>query len=171
MIRTLLVTLGLVAAFALPAIYFTPDQFREWLSYGLIVAACIGLLRWLPAATRVYVERAGERSSLGILGVVVVLASICFWQVYAVYNIRADRPDWLLQTHIFNAIVYLMLIGVVLFVTASKFHGETPTRAGKTATAIIATLGLFFTSAGPMVLKFIGGLLQSLLSLLAHVFP
>lgn len=148
MIKTILVTAGILLAFLVPASVFTADQLREWLSYGLIVACVIGIARWLPAAWEVFTQRAGERSSLGIIGVVVLLAAIAANQIYAVSFLKLDRPTWLRETQTLNTIVYVMLIGAVLFVTVTRFDGEKPTRTSRLFTAAIAFIGLLFTSIG-----------------------
>ncbi len=167
MIRTLLVTAGLVAAFLIPAYFVEREVFREWLAYGLLVACFIGLVRWVPAAWTVYRKRASERPSLGILGVVVLLSSIAVWQIYTLYNLRAGEPVWHKATDIFNAIVYCLLLGAALFVFASKFDGEQPSRVGKTVAGSMAVLGLFFHSFGQVVLSKLGAIIQAL----GHVFP
>ncbi len=158
MIRTLAITLGLVAGFIGPAYFLEPDRLREILSALLIVLCLIGLVRWGPAAFEVYSKRAGERASMGILGVVVLLAAIAMNQAFVITNIRfnPDRPP---TTHLLNAIIYLLLIGTALFVTATRFEGERPTRVGRSMMALIAVIGLLFTSVGAKLLGWIAAIL------------
>lgn len=165
MIKTIAITAVLACMFFISTILLPPDRLREVLSSGLIVACLMGVYRWGGAALEVYRKRAGERSSLGIIGVVLMLAAIAANQGYAILFVRLGRPDWLIAQNYLNAIIFVLLVAAALFVTSTRFDGEKPTPTSGAITALIAVLGIMLTSVGGFIVKFLAGAVQALVHL------
>jgi hypothetical protein len=161
MFRSFLFVVLAMVVFSVPALFIDPDNMTEILSAGLFIACLVGIWRWGPAAVRVALSGAKTRESWGIIAVVGLLFSLAVQRVYSVVFINFDRPEWLTTLHISPFITYMMMIAVVLFISATTFPGEKPTRLGGIAAAIIAFVGVLASHFGPMVLAKLGGLWQA----------
>lgn len=165
MTRTIAVSLAILAAFWIPASFLASDAMTNILRPALFIASAYGIVRWGDAAFRVYFDRAGERSSLGILGIVLTLAGIALASVYSVVFIALERPIWLREMQISNFLTFVTFIGVCLFTVSSRYEGERPTRLSGIAAACIAGFGVLFSSLGPLVISKI----VAILSAIAHM--
>lgn len=170
MTRVLFITMALFLAFIGAALFITADAMTEALSAAVFIAAGLGIYRWGSAAWRVYFRGALTTESWGILGIVLFLFAEASSRVYTVAYINLDRPEYLQLLHISPFIVYAKLIALGLFIAATKFEGEKPTKLGTFAAAAVAFFGLMLTTIGPLVgakvAAFIAGLCKAL-----WVFP
>lgn len=156
MVKPTLIALGLLAAFILSAIFVPADPLTEILSAGVFIASCFGLWRWTPAAWRNFASGANTETAWGLIGVVVLLLALAIQRVYSVFYIALDRPEALTVLHVSPFITYLVLIALVLFIAATKFQGEHPTKITGLLAAVIAFFGVLLSSALPyFVAKFV----------------
>lgn len=148
------------------SLFIPPDNMTEVLSAGVTVAAGYGLYRWGPAALRAFARGAKTAEEQGVIGVTLLLASIIAMRIYSVVYINLGRPEYLQLLHISPFIVYVTLIALILFIAATRYEGEKPTRLGSVAAALVAFMAVGFSSLGP----FIASKLGAIISLIAHAF-
>lgn len=151
MARPILVSLGLIAIFVLTALFIPADPMTEILSAGVFIASCFGLWRWAPAAWRNFISGARTETAWGLIGVVVLLTALAVQRAYSVLYIALDRPDSFTLLHVSPFITYMVLVALVLFIAATKFQDERPTRITGVIAAGIAFFGVLLSAAGPMV--------------------
>jgi hypothetical protein len=164
MFRSFLFVISALVVFSVPALLIPPDDMTEILSAGLFIACLFGIWRWGPAAVRAIMDGAKTRESWGIIAIVGLLSALAMQRVYSVVFINLERPVWMTTLHISPFITYLMMIAVVLFISATTFPGEKPTKLGGVAAAFIAFVGVVASHLGPSLLGKVGGLWQAFLS-------
>lgn len=156
MLRPILITLGLIAGFVLCSLFIVADTLTEILSAGVFIASCFGLWRWMPAAWRNYREGAATETAWGLIGIVVLLLALAAQRVYSVVYIQLDRPEAFQLLHVSPFITYMVLVALILFIAATKFPGEKPTRLSGSIAAIITFVGVLLSAAGPLLARTIG---------------
>lgn len=144
-------TAALIAVFVAISLFVPSDTMNEALRAGVFVAACWGIMRWGPAAWRVYFRGAQTTESWGILGIALFLSAEAAQSVYAVVYLNLDRPEWMQLLHVSPFLVYVKLIALSLFIAATRFPGEKPSKVGTVGAALLAFLGLMLTATGPKI--------------------
>lgn len=161
--KPFLVTLGALLAFIATALFVDPDTMTEVLSIAVLFAAAWGLVRWGAAAGRAYVRGASTVEEQGVIGIVLLLFSIIVSRVYSVTYLALDRPLYLQVLHIAPFLVYMTFVALILFISATRYEGERPTRLGGAIAGIIAFIAVMFSPLWPIIVAKLGALVSILL--------
>ncbi len=165
MIRPILVTIAAIVLFLVSAVFIDPDTMNEGLSVAVGFAAAWGLVRWSGAAVRAYARGARTVEEQGVIGMVLLLGAIIAGRVYTATYLWLERPDAWQLLHISAFITYAFLGALMLFISATRFEGERPTRLGGIAATVIAFLAVFLSPMWPIIVAKAGGLLTVIVRL------
>lgn len=148
--RSLTLTALLLAMFFAAALFIPADTMKEPLSAAVFILAGIAVMRWGPAGWRLYFSGASTAPSWGILGVVLFMVAEAAANLYTLIFLTLDRPDYMQVLHVSPFISYVKLVAMGLFIAATNFEGERPSRVGAAAGATLAAFGLLLTALGPI---------------------
>lgn len=163
MTKPLLVTLGAILVFIGTSLFIDSDTMNEILSVAVVFAAGWGLVRWGGASVRAFLRGGSTVEEQGVIGVVLLLSSIIASRVYTSIYLWLGRPPAWQTLHISAFITYATLGSLILFISATRYAGERPTRLGGIAATVIAFLAVLVSPLWPILIAKLGALLSVLL--------
>jgi DMSO reductase anchor subunit len=161
-VRAVAATVVLFIAFSLVALVIPPDPLSIGLRVLLVLACIIGVYRWGPTALRVYRNGASEPHEQGILAVVVLLLGLAANQVYSAVYVALDRPEWVSQYHFSGFLVFLILIGVVLFTVSTRLEGEKHSPLVGIGLAVMTAISVAVAGLWPKLVSIVGPIIAKM---------
>lgn len=161
--RAIFATMALFLAFSLVALVVPPDPYSIALRVLLVFACVLGIYRWGRTAWRVYRNGASEPHEQGIMAIVILMMGLAANQIYSAVFIMMDRPEWLTNYHFSPFLVFISLIGVVLFIVSTRVEGEKHSPVVGAVLAALTALSVAIAGLWPAVAKVIGPFLSRFL--------
>lgn len=114
-VRNLAAFLILCAAYIVPAIFISHDRMLDLVSLLMLVFAISAF--WMIAGETWGAFWSGQRdrASLGLMGLFAVFLSVILMRTYGIMTRNVTAAEWLTDTHVYSAMVFLQFVGLWLF--------------------------------------------------------